>query len=169
MRPPVETAFFAVSRCISYHFIIKKAAVQRSMRRCLIAQSRSMSKTPRPLSCAYPSSGLIAVRPPYKNTLRSQKSVPLHSTLKKCYAARSMAYIRPIVILFLKANAMSAFLVTSQAAPSPIIERRQGNAVSTGRTGRGIQQKIHPKYGQKAFFLPKQTKKSIFSRKIFVN
>ena len=93
---PVETAFFAVSHCISYRFIIKNAAVRRSMRRCLIAQSRSMSKAPRPPSCAYPSSGLIAVRPPYKNTLRSQKSVPLHSTLKKCYAARSMAYIRPM-------------------------------------------------------------------------
>ncbi len=99
----VETAFLAVSHCISYHFIIKKAAVRRSMRRCLIAQSRSMSKTPRPPSCAYPSSGLIAVRPPYKNTLRSQKSVPLHSTLKKCYAARSIMYIRPMVISFLKA------------------------------------------------------------------
>ena len=48
-----------------------------------ILSFRSMSKTPRPPSCAYPSSGLIAVRPPYKNTLRSQKSVPLHSTLKK--------------------------------------------------------------------------------------
>ena len=83
--------------------IIKKAAVRRSMRRCLIAQSRSMSKTPRPPSCAYPSSGLIAVRPPYKNTLRSQKSVPLHFTLKKCYAARSIMYIRPMVISFLKA------------------------------------------------------------------
>jgi hypothetical protein len=29
---------------------------------------------------------------------------------KKSYAARSMAYIRPIVISFLKANAMSDFL-----------------------------------------------------------
>ena len=70
--------------------------MRRSMRRCLIAQSRSMSKTPRPPSCAYSSSGLIAFRPPYKNTLRSQKSVPLHSTLKKCYAARSIMYIRPM-------------------------------------------------------------------------
>ena len=95
---------------LSYHFIIKNAAVRRSMRRCLIAQSRSMSKTPRPPSCAYPSSGLIAVRPPYKNTLRSQKSVPLHSTLKKSYAARNIMYIRPMVISFLKANAMSNFL-----------------------------------------------------------
>ena len=84
-------------------YIIKNAAVRRSMRRCLIAQSRSMSKTPRPPSCAYPLSGLIAVRPPYKNTLRSQKSVPIHSTLKKCYAARSIMYIRPMVISFLKA------------------------------------------------------------------
>ena len=101
--PSLFLCFLAVSHCISYHFIIKNAAVRRSMRRCLIAQSRSMSKTPRPPSCAYPSSGLIAVRPPYKNTLRSQKSVPLHSTLKKCYAARSIMYIRPMVISFLKA------------------------------------------------------------------
>ena len=89
------------------------------MRRCLIAQSRSMSKTPRPPSCAYPSSGLIAVRPPYKNTLRSQKSVPLHSTLKKCYAARSIMYIRPMVISFLKAYAGCAFLVTLSFYQSP--------------------------------------------------
>ena len=98
MSPPLKGG-----RGDSLHFIIKNAAVRRSMRRCLIAQSRSMSKTPRPPSCAYPSSGLIAVRPPYKNTLRSQKSVPLHSTLKKCYAARSIMYIRPMVISFLKA------------------------------------------------------------------
>ena len=71
--------------------------MRRSMRRCLIAQSRSMSKTPRPPSCAYPSSGLIAVRPPYKNTLRSQKSVPFHSTLKKAFGNRVAKADDPVV------------------------------------------------------------------------
>ncbi len=90
-------------------------------------------------------------------------------SIQKGFVGFCLKFIATLLISFLKAYAGCAFLVTFQAAPSPIIERRQGNAVSTGRTGRGIQQKIHPKYDQKAFFLPKQTKKSIFSRKIFAN
>ena len=44
-------------------------------------------------------------------SLTKKRSVALHSQkLKKCYAARSIMYIRPMVISFLKANAMSDFL-----------------------------------------------------------